>query len=206
MFVTFSDYSTHPINDDRDLLPLINSRLNSRRFSNFDVSDDVGELGVAHWTVDGAQGDWSTDQLVELHIAGHELVLHYAGWKWVCHKDDEGELWGAVPAVAPSRTPSDILLLPEEEALLVLDHDADCRWWLILENGELEDIFAQQEARPADATACGGDWYMPWYNVRNHVHGGDRGRLSWAAHMYGTRAAVHAVHAMVLKRVRAGGS
>jgi hypothetical protein len=203
MLVKFSNSYPSLIINNRDLIPLINARLNSLRFSNFVVSRrGAGEIGTSYWTVDGDKGDWSTDQLVEMHITGHVLVLHYGNMQWVCHKDDEGELWGVVPAEAPSRTPSDILLLPEEEALLVLD-GADCRWWLILENGELEDIFAQEEARPADAKACGGDWYMPWYNARNHVHGGDRDRLSWAAHMYGTRESVEKVHALVLKRVLA---
>lgn len=99
------------------------------------------------------------------------------------------------------RTPSDIYPTPEEEFGLLNPDGSGARWWLILENGTLADPAEQERLRPADATPCDGDWYKPWYNTRNHVHGGDRAELSWAAHAFGTRESVRAMQVAVLYRI-----
>jgi hypothetical protein len=104
------------------------------------------------------------------------------------------------------RTPTDIPLSAEEEGVLLASH-ADgkgvsrVRWWLIREDGSLEDVAEQERLRPADARACFGDYYTPWYASSNHIHNVDRGPMAWGIHAYGTEEAVRAVHHAALVRL-----
>lgn len=107
------------------------------------------------------------------------------------------------------RTPTDIPLTPGEENILLLAIRSDgrsfphVRWWLIREDGSLEDVAEQVRLRPSDAQDNNGgqDFYTPWYARANHVHAEDRGVMAFGIHAYGTEEAVRAVHRMALRRL-----
>jgi len=107
------------------------------------------------------------------------------------------------------RTPTDIPLTEGEESILRASIRGEhrnfphVRWWLIREDGTLEDVLEQVRLRPADAqdTNGGQDFYTPWYARANHVHAEDRGPMAFGIHAYGTEEAVRAVHRMVLLRL-----
>jgi len=105
------------------------------------------------------------------------------------------------------RTPTDIPLTWGEEEVLSAASWADkrgfphVRWWLIREDGSLEDIAEQERLRPPDANPAMGDYYTPWFADSNHIHAGDRGVMAWGIHAYGTEDAVRAVHHAALVRL-----
>jgi hypothetical protein len=96
---------------------------------------------------------------------------------------------------------ADIFPTERELEVLVTEGD-DVRWWLIQANGSLVPEEDQEAIRPATANPCDGDWYMPWFNTKPHVHDDDHD-YPWSVHARGTRVSVEMLHSLMLARCTA---